>query len=532
MSHQSLLVTITSDVLPAKTQVRKFYGKEQISQLYRFVIDLIVTNEPNLDMLKAINGEATLQIHTEERMPPFHFHGLFASVEQREAEAKSAVFRAELVPHLFALSLSEHSRVFVDQSVPDIIEAVFKQAGVLTNEYRLELQGTYEKRQQICQYYESDLAFVSRLMEREGIYYFFEQGTSRETLVITDHTSTHKSLDDEPVHYRPGASEDHSARQALSVFSGKAQILPSKVSLTDYDYHNPKLDVSGSAPVWTEGSAEVAVYGENFSTPADGKRLAQTRAQAQLTRQQVFRGRGRVFNLRPGYTFTLDEYPNDTFNVEYLVTSLEHTADVSGSVPLKDRVFGHSDDLEYIVEVSAIPQATQFRPPRRTPKPRVHGMEIGVVDGAADSDYAQLNDDGCYKVKLNFDENDQPAGEASLWVRMLQPHGGTVEGCHFPLRKGTEVMISFQGGDPDRPFIAGMLPNSQTPSPVTKANETMNVLQSGGSNRIELEDKSDQQHVRISTPPESTFLHLGHPNTDNDTYNVDLDTAGDGHVHT
>ncbi len=130
---------------------------------------------------------------------------------------------------------------------------------------------------------------------------------------------------------------------------------------------------------------------------------------------------------------------------------------------------------------------------------------------------------------IKFVENSHDAGKGSMWVRMLQPHGGIVESFHLPLRKGTEVMLTFEGGDPDRPVIAGVLPNPETPSPVTKTNKTLNVIETGGHNRIEMEDQDGSQYIRLSTPTEQSFLQLGKPD---EGYNVNLGTAGKGHLHT
>jgi len=166
----------------------------------------------------------------------------------------------------------------------------------------------------------------------------------------------------------------------------------------------------------------------------------------------------------------------------------------------------------YFVEVEAIPGETQFRAVSSTPWPRIYGFENGIVDGPAESEYAQMDDQGRYSVKFRFDESDLKNGGASTFVRMMQPHGGGIEGFHFPLRKATEVVFSFLGGDPDRPVISGVVPNALTPSPVTSGNHTKNVVQTGGRNRLEIEDLADQQRITLSTPYSNTYLRMGSPN--------------------
>src|SRR5262249_48785269 len=157
-----------------------------------------------------------------------------------------------------------------------------------------------------------------------------------------------------------------------------------------------------------------------------------------------------------------------------LVTSVHHFASRDKAHVQWGAILDMPYDDEYRAEIVAIPSTVPFRPERRTPRPRIYGVEVALVDGPADSPYAQIDANGRYKVKIQFDESTLSLGNASTWVRMLQPHGGNPEGFHFPLRKDTEVMLLFQGGDPDRPFITGVAPNAVKPSPVVEANLTQN----------------------------------------------------------
>jgi type VI secretion system secreted protein VgrG len=182
----------------------------------------------------------------------------------------------------------------------------------------------------------------------------------------------------------------------------------------------------------------------------------------------------------------------------------------------------------YSIRVEGIPETVQYRPARLTPVPRIYGTEMGTVDGEQHSPYAQIDSHGRYKVQFYFDENDPRNGKASTWVRMLQPHGGPNEGFHFPLRKDTEVLLVFLGGDPDRPVIAGVVPNAHTPSPVTVDNATHNVILTGGGSRIEIEDNDGGQYIKMTTPPESTLLHMGAQ--DGSGNNVHLSSMGHGLV--
>jgi type VI secretion system secreted protein VgrG len=348
-------------------------------------------------------------------------------------------------------------------------------------------------------------------MEREGLYYFFEHEGDRERLVITDSKSIHERLRG-PVRYHPIAGRDITAGDRLESFRCQHLSLPAQVRVQDYDYLKPTLDVSGAAPVSRTGFGEISIHGARVFTPEQSKRLAKIRAEELLARKVVIQAAGSAPRLRAGYVFELDEHPRPSFNAAYLATEVTHSGNHAASTDELKRLIALEHDEVYRVEVTAIPADVQFRAVTMTSWPRVYGTENGVVCGPTESEYAQIDEHGRYAVKFKFDESDRKQGRASTYVRMLQPHGGGVEGFHFPLRKGTEVLLTFLGGDPDRPVIAGTVPNLHTPSPVTAGNNTKNVIQTGGRNRIEMEDRAGQQRITLSTPHANTYLRMGAPN--------------------
>lgn len=518
----SELYELRCDALASDLRVLSFRGREAINEPYQFCIGAVTREGDGVDMDDVVGEKATLALNAPGHDAPQLFHGVIAAVEHLHQMDDRAVFEITLVPRLWTLTQTHHCRVFVDETAPNIIAQILAHNGI--EDVRLALRESYPTMPFVCQYRESDLAFITRWMEREGMHYFFEQGETGETLVIADHPSGHTALANKPVRFVPASTGDTGVGEALTYFRGRSRMLPANVTVRDYDYDNPKLDVRGAADVSKRGRGEIHLHGQNFSSPSEGQRLAKIRAEELKSRQKMFQGHGRAFQLRPGYTFTLDEHPRIKFNTDYLVTELEHHGNQAVSSDVLRALLGVEHDDEYRVQVSAVPASIHFRPERLTPWPRIYGTENGVVDGPATSAYAQVNDSGCYKVKIDFDESTLSGGGASCWVRMLQPHGGEKEGFHFPLRAGTEVLLTFLGGDPDQPVISGVLPNALKASPVAAANYTKNVLQTGGLNRLEMEDLDGKQHVRMNTPTENTVLHMGAPL---EGYNVDIRTDGD-----
>jgi type VI secretion system secreted protein VgrG len=261
------------------------------------------------------------------------------------------------------------------------------------------------------------------------------------------------------------------------------------------------------------------------------------RAEELLAYQKVFEGSGVVPHLRPGYLFELEDHPRGSINGEYLCIALEHRGNARATTNELRELVGlprvqpgpepgavQSNEV-YRAQATAIPASVQFRSKRRAPKPRIHGTETALVDGPAESEYAQVDAAGRYTIKFAFDESALKSGKASTAVRMMQPHGGNPEGFHLPLRKGTEVMVAFVAGDPDRPLIVGAAPNALTPSPVTSSNSTRNIFHTGSDNHLEIEDEEGKQWFDLKTPPKDTYLHLGEPH-DHSHYIV-AHTGGD-----
>lgn len=535
------LFKFASSMLPASTRVVGFSGHEAISQPYRFEVFVIAHSDAiDFDLNEAVNTRARLSIDAKKG-PPFLFSGVLGSIDLLHEFGGRALLRAVIVPRLAELALSRHSRIFTKKSPLDVIKAVLEEGGVTDFEVHV---GASAVEEHICQYRESDLDFISRWMEREGIRYYFEHGEEGEKLILSDNQNHPAEASGLPVRYYPQMGDFGSGAEAsFRSFKSRHKNLSANVKLRDNDYAKPTFGLAGHSPVHPNGAGEINLYGERFFDPASGQRLAQVRAESIAAGQSTFEAMGPRLHLHAGVTFELEEHPRPTFNTKYLVTEAHHHGNQATDL---DHFFQKMIGLEqtdvYLVDVTAIPAKTPYRPPSVTPWPRIYSFENAVVDGPASSEYAQIDAQGRYNVKFHFDEGPLKDGQASTFVRMMQPHGGGVEGFHFPLRKGTEIVVSFLGGDPDRPVISGVVPNALTPSPVTSGNHTKNIIQTGGHNRLEIEDLAGHQRITLSTPYANSYLRMGSPNdghemilhTDGNALhdtavNVDIKTGGHKH---
>jgi type VI secretion system secreted protein VgrG len=520
------LYELHGDLLPPSAQVVSIEGEEALNRPYRFRVLFRVPLAEGLSLdLDGVTGTtARLSLHDEGTGALRHtYSGTVAALELVEDLQRFSLLRLHLVPRLWRLGLGEHSRVFVDTALPEILSQTLEDGGLTSSDYELRLTGSYRPLAHVCQVRESRLTFVTRWLERVGAYYFFEHGEEQEKLVIADSTSSYWSCQEKPVRFTQHQS-DAARQESLLRFRWRHSVLPRKVAVADYSPLNPLLRITGSADVLPEGiGGEVNLFKVNEELPGDAARHARTRALEHLAGRTTCHADGRVFGLVPGFTFDLVEHPRSELNQTYLVTEARHRGAASGSGPE-----AHED---YHCELKAIPASEQWLPSTTTSWPRIAGTVRARVDGEAESEFAQLDEHGRYLVRLMLDESGLPDGAASTRIRMSQPHAGNPEGLHFPLRKGTEVLVAFVKGDPDQPMITGVVPNTANPSPVTQSNRTQNVIQTGGLNRLELDDNQGSEYIDWSAPPEKSFLHLG-AHAGLGSHNYVLSTSGDYSMHT
>lgn len=505
-------------------QVVQFKGFESISKLYEFDITL-VAEDPEVDLKEMLKNPATFTILSGEL--EYQFNGIISKFEQLQEVNQKIFYRAILVPRIWQADLYRDNQLFLEKSVEEIIEEVFIQAGLTANDFELRLTGTYTSWEYICQFRESDFDFISRWMERDGLYYYFEQTDNTDKIIITDSSTSHENVQgDTTIYYRTPTGMQSEEQGFISAFTCRQKMLPEKVLLKDYNYRMPTLDLSCEADVdATDGRGIVYTYGEHYKTPEEGNALAAIRAQELLCNEKIYYGESTAANLRAGYFFNLSDHYRDSNNQQYLITEVRHEgkqgAFLSGAE--YDEIIDDGFESGYHNSFTAIPAEIQYRPERKTSKPRFYGTMNATVDASGDGEYAEIDDEGRYKVILPFDRSENSGGSASRWIRMTQPYAGANYGMHFPLHKGTEVILTFMDGDPDRPIIAGSVPNPDTMSPVAGGNQTQSMIRTGGGNQIRLEDSDGGQQIHLSSPTEKSIISLGAPNEGN----IYISSAGD-----
>ncbi|MCM2286433.1 MAG: type VI secretion system tip protein VgrG [Desulfobacula sp.] len=502
--------------------VIRFKGFEAISKPYEFDI-MLVTGNPDIDMDAVMSDTAHLVIHTGDN--DVRFNGVLSRFDQLHETDGYFFYRAVLVPRLWWLSLNRNNQVFIKQPLDEIISTLLKKINLAPGlDFEFRLQDPCKEKDYVCQYGESHFNFISRWLEHDGLYYFFEQTPQGEKLVLTDSKITHTDLQLHPdLSYQPpSALETFRTEETIGILTCRRRQLPHDILLKDYDYERPSLVIEGRAVVEDNGRGSVYSYGEHFLTSEQGNRLAKIRAEELSCRKKEFFCESSVPDLTAGYTFNLTDHFTRAFNQKYLVTEVTHQGSQTGYLisGIRNALADLEQQMVYQNAFTAIPADVQFRAERKASKPVISGTLHATIDASGSGDHAELDAQGRYKVRLPFDvHSSHMDGKASCYVRMLQPHAGPPvtdqsrgplpSGFHFPLRKGTEVLLTFINGDPDRPAISGAIPNPGISSTVNETSQTKNIFRDHYGNEMVFDSTPGDEHIRLYSPHHNSGLELG-----------------------
>jgi type VI secretion system secreted protein VgrG len=473
-----------------------FTGWERVSTPYRYTLR-VLTGDPNVKMKDLMGKPAVLSLRLDEDKER-HIHGHISRMKLLESgEDGMAVYEAEMVPWLWFLTLYSNCKIFQNKSVPDIVEQVFKDRGF--TDYTLNLQGSFPPREYCVQYRETDFNFVSRLLEDEGIFYFFEQSESKHTLVLGNSTNAFAACPDmSVVRYQPSVG-GRLDEDTIAGIEHEYRVNTGKASLTDYDFEKPDTDLYATLAGAAEGRGRQE--GEYYDSPglyqskADGDKYARNRLEEREAQLVTVRGNGNVMAFQCGYKFTLKEHFRDEANQDYSLIALQqHGRNTSYSS-------GPEEPFEYSNSFECIPNSVPFRPPRLARKPVIHGSQTAVVVGKAGE---EIWPDAYGRVIVQFfwDREGHGDEKSSCWIRVAQGWAGKKWGSIYIPRIGQEVVVSFEEGDPDRPLITGSVYNKDQEVPYTLPDEkTKSTLKSmsskggGGFNEFRFEDLKGSEQI-------------------------------------
>ena len=474
-----------------------FSGDEGISRLFRFDLELLSVSD-SIDFNAIVGQNVTVRL-TLASGNDRYFNGFISRFSQGGRDRDLISYHAEMVPWLWFLTRKSDCRIFQKMKVPDIVKQIFDEMNF--KDYKLQIYGDFVEREYCVQYRETDFNFISRLLEEEGIFYFFEHQDGIHTLILANDPIEHKPCPDQPQGRYEGASGG-AAQEDDIILEWRAQqeMRPGVYAQADYNFEQPSQVLQAS--VAGKGSYEIYDYhpGEYRRVP-EGDGLVRTRLQELESPTLVARGSSDCRAFTSGYRFDLTEHYRSDMNQAWVLSALRHTASQPGD--FRSGTGSSQADFHYRNHFECIPHSTPFRPARVTPHPVVQGSQTAMVVGPAGEEIF-VDQYGRVKVQFHWDRKGKKDENSSCWIRVAQNWAGKKWGAIFTPRVGQEVVVDFLEGDPDQPIITGRVYNAEQVTPYKLPDEkTKSTIKSnsskggGGYNELRFEDGKGKEQIFI-----------------------------------
>ena len=495
---------------PHFLDIFNFRAEEKLSEPWYYTVKVTCTeSDIASDSMLLKPASFTLQVPLYNGMPttPVRtIYGVVQTFQRLSTSVDETWYTLKIVPRIALLQHTKRSEIYLNQSIVEVVEKILRSHGLEGADFEFRLSQSYPARELITQWRETDLEFVQRLLAEVGIFWRFEMdGRLEKDVVIFQDSQEHYQFGVTLPLIQPSRTSDNGQ---LSVWDIKTchQVVSESVANRDYNYRVALTPQDSTASVSTADgitTGEVYHYAEPFlsegdtETPESGAYYARLRHERILNMQQTVIGKTTSPVLAPG-----------------------EVLEPQGSLPahLKDGIVitgvqsSGSRKQSFKMTFTGIPysEAVCYRPPLHH-RPVIAGTLPARVESTEKGDtYAWLDNQGRYRTKLDFDRSDSEQGYAYLWLRMAKPYAGDNYGFHAPLLDGTEVSVMFDAGDPDRPYIAHAQHDSEHPDHVTDDNHTRNVLRTPANNKLRLEDKRQEEHIKLATEFGKTQLNIGH----------------------
>ncbi|WP_201586327.1 type VI secretion system Vgr family protein, partial [Psychrobacter sp. HII-4] len=432
-------------------------GFEGLSMLYEYRLTLTSKN-PNLAATDIIGQTIAVTIDTKsgERV----LNGLvtdFGYLSEDEDEQSYHLYTCIMRPNMWYLTQRYDSRVFVDKDILEITRTILDEFGF---PYEIQCQNHYRKYGHSTQYQETSFAYLNRLFEQEGLYYYFAHTDGNHTLIIVDDNSAHPPIQGQPfIPYHSAVTPGTPDQNYIDEWQQTDRLATKTVNVNDHNYQtaNRKLSYQGETHGLGGINTEHYDFYTNFSSKEDAPHYQQVRAQDYNAQSKRISAAGNVLTIAPGHTFALTRHPHDAANTEHLIIYAEYELKEAGYA-------SGTEQSHYRIRFSAIPLTYQYRAPRVTPKPQIIGTQGATVTGPAGEE-VHTNDYGDIKVQFHWDRYGPKNQLSSDWIRVAQGSAGGSFGSINTPRIGEEVLIDFINGDSDRPIVIGRLYNSANPPP-------------------------------------------------------------------
>jgi type VI secretion system secreted protein VgrG len=480
--------------------LRNFTATEELGRLFQIDAELLSENF-QVSFPQIVGQNVTIRLETIQAAPRF-FNGHVRSFRQTGAVGRLARYHAEIVPKLWFLTRSADCRIFQNKKVPDIVKEVLQERGITDIEDTLT--ASYPQWEYCVQYRETDFNFISRLMEQEGIYYYFKHAQGTHTLVLADGDSSHPTF--------PGYADMSFHQEGVGVVNLQGikewammqEVQAGNYVLNDYNFETPKTDLKAPSNIDrqnVEANHELYDYPGEYDKFDDGKRYARMRIEEVQSDFEIAEGSGDVRGVAAGFKFKMNGLTRSDQIDDYLVVSSVTRAESEGFFSGG----GASDGGAFSCSFAAVRAKTPFHPARLTPKPIIQGAQTAVVTGPKGEEI-YTDKYGRIKVQFYWDRKGKKDENTTCFIRVAEPWAGKNWGIIFTPRIGQEVVVNFLEGDPDQPLIIGSVYNADQMPPYTlPANKTQSGVKTRSSlngtpanfNEIRFEDKKGQEQLYI-----------------------------------
>jgi type VI secretion system secreted protein VgrG len=505
-SQQERLIALTTPLGEDALLLASFSGHEAVSRLFSFQLDLLSEQGP-IDFAQIIGKKVTIRV-TQSDKTERYFNGIVSHFAQSGSDSRFTRYQMQMVPWTWLLTRYADCKIFHNKTVQDILEQVFKDRGL--TDYTIRLNGDYSPIEYCVQYRETDFNFISRLMEQNGIFYFFQHEMGSHTMVIADSPSAHKPCPGQETAGYNLVSGGIDEEDVIHSWSLEQELRSGKYTLTDYNFKTPSANLIATEPsvidVGGNSNFELFDFPGEYAIRGDGTAFAKIRMQEEEASHLVANGSSVCRAFTSGYKFTLEDHYQDTMNVSYVLTEVQHSASVADTYATNSSGGGES----YSNDFTCIPETVHFRPARLTPKPFVQGPQTAVVVGKSDAsdesgtggsgEEIWVDKYGRVIVLFPWDRTNK----YSCRVRVSQDWAGQGWGAITIPRVGQEVLVSFLEGDPDRPIITGRVYNAVQTVPYTlpdyQTRSTFMTRSSKGGgadnyNELRFEDKKGDEQI-------------------------------------
>lgn len=496
----------------ADMSVVSFVANEWMSLPYSLSVAIAVPHEiESFDDL--IGNEALLTVINNDLLAggeDRYFHGLVRRFEHTGMSGDNYyLYETEVVPAIFKLALRKNSRIFQNMNTHDIVKQLLEEAGITSDRYRFALQDKERMRKFCVQYRETDLEFITRLLEEEGIFYFFEHYEDKHVLVFGDSSVVHVPIGGNPAITFNSHGGMVAETESINGFTFSQRLTPEAFTHKNFNFKNPSVDLAAKKTGAEEAKSEIYEYPALHVTEERGNALARARMEGLKSMQKQGHGQSSSCRLTPGYNFTLSGHDSTSLNAEYLIVDVSH----SGTQPqsLEETSQG---SFSYGNMFTVIPATTPFRPAITRQKPIVKGLQTAIVVGPKGEEI-HTDEYGRVRVQFHWDREGKRDDKSSCWLRIGQTWSGNGWGMISIPRVGDEVLVDFIDGDPDRPIIVGSVNNAESPALYSlPANKTQSGIRTrsypngGRDNYHELrfEDKKGSEEIYLQSEKDWNIL--------------------------